>query len=87
MAAIRWPLIFVAAAALAGCGLLTGWADATGHHRSAGRARADYKICAAEAGIAGLDPHANFDQKEVVRQRLLACMYARGWRATSLQHL
>jgi hypothetical protein len=86
MSAIRRALIFVAAAGLAGCGLLAGWADTTGHHRSAGRAQSDYKACAAEAGIASLD-HPDYDQTAAARQRLLACMFARGWRPTSLQHL
>jgi hypothetical protein len=87
MLAIRRVLIFVAAAGLTGCGLLADREDTTVQHRSSGRARSDYKACAAEAGIVSLDPHPDYDQTEAVRQRLLACMYSRGWRATSLQHL
>jgi hypothetical protein len=85
--ALRWLLTGVALTGLTGCALMAGWADRTGQHRSASRARSDYNVCAAESGTGTVDPHANYDQTEIARQRLLACMYGRGWRATSLQHL
>jgi hypothetical protein len=84
---IRWLVVIVAAASLAGCAFGRDWVDMTGHKRGESRAESDYKACAAEVGIAGLGRNANYDQTEADRGRLLACMYSRGWRATSLSHL
>jgi len=87
MPMFRWLAMVIAAAALAGCAFGYDWADTTGHHRSGARAQSDYKACAAEAGIAGLDGNSTYDETAAVRRHLLACMFSRGWRATSLQHL
>ena len=84
---IRWLLILVAAADLSGCALGRDWVDITGHKRGESRAEADYNACVSEIPTSSTDRTPTYDEAEARRGKLLACMFSRGWRATSLQHL
>jgi hypothetical protein len=63
------------------------WKDTTTGHRSGRRAETDYKACSTEAGAASRGQNATHDQTLAYRQRLLICMYSRGWRPADTQRL
>lgn len=83
----RLLLILAAAASLVGCALTWKWVDTTGHERSQNRAETDYKACVSEAGAPVRDQPTGYDETEASHQRLLVCMYSRGWRPKRLDRL
>ena len=82
MMAMRLLWLFLAAVGLTGC-QTANWADTTGKNRSEARVQSDYKVCASEAGIGIPDRNPTHDEREAYRQRLMVCMFSRGWRAAN----
>jgi len=83
---MRLLWLFIAAVGLTGC-QAANWTDTTGKNRSEARAQADYKVCASEAGIGVSDRNPTHDEREAYRQRLMVCMFSRGWRAANRWNL
>ena len=79
---MRLLSLFVAAVGLTGC-QAANWVDTTGKNRSEVRAQSDYEVCASEAGIGVADRNPTHDETEAFRQRLMVCMFSRGWRAAN----